>query len=92
MFARFVRNTFIALLFTACAAKTGREGSTDLIYEIALEKMTRGEESEFMWTHARSAVIPHEPPVVITTLSKTLKSGYKIYGANCGAESWRGPW
>lgn len=97
MFARFVRNIFIALLFTACATKTGGDGSADLEYEIALEKMTRGEEPGFMWTHARSAVIPHEPPVVITTLSKTLKSGSDVYHglheivtSNLG-ETWTAP-
>lgn len=79
MLLLYIRNAMTVLLLTACTGKTDRGSSARLDYEIGLEKMTRGEESGFIWTHARSAVIPRDPPVVITTMSKTLKSGSDVY-------------
>lgn len=75
--------TFIQLFFCltlgiaiGCNEKRTDE---DEAYTVELKTITKGNEKEFTWTHARSAVIPSEPPKVITTMSQTLKKGSDVY-------------
>ncbi len=48
-------------------------------FSVELETIAKGNEKEFTWTHARSAVIPSDSPKVITTMSQTLKKGSDVY-------------
>ncbi|WP_146947386.1 sialidase family protein [Cyclobacterium qasimii] len=48
-------------------------------FSVELETITKGNEKEYTWTHARSAVIPSDPLRVITTMSQTLKTGSDVY-------------
>ncbi|GAB2989603.1 hypothetical protein GCM10027284_02670 [Cyclobacterium sediminis] len=75
--------TFIQLFFCltlgiaiGCNEKRTDE---DEAYTVELKTIAKGNEKEFTWTHARSAVIPSEPPKVITTMSQTLKKGSDVY-------------
>lgn len=89
---------FIIILFaTSCIGKATNTSSFALDYEVELETITKGKDQDYMWTHARSAAIPLDTPVVITTMSKTLKSGsdvyhdlYEVISQNMG-EAWSEP-
>ncbi|MEX2569320.1 MAG: sialidase family protein [Cyclobacteriaceae bacterium] len=77
-----MRITIISMLMTiilSCASKTRQELSEDLDLEIDLEIITKGQDQDYNWAHARTAVIPLDPPLAITTMSKTLKSGSDVY-------------
>lgn len=69
----------MVVLASSCISKATNDLSVALAYEVMLETVTRGEDEHYIWTHARSAAIPMDAPVVITTMSKTLKSGSDVY-------------
>lgn len=69
----------MTVLVTFCIGIVSNDFSFALNYEVVLETVTRGQDKEYIWTHARSAVIPADTPAVITTMSKTLKSGSDVY-------------
>ncbi|MDO6437137.1 sialidase family protein [Cyclobacterium sp. 1_MG-2023] len=48
-------------------------------FSVELETIAKGNEKEYTWTHARSAVIPSDKPKVLTTMSQTLKEGSDVY-------------
>lgn len=77
---RAINNLGFAVLVTSCTGKgTNIQSFIPLDYQVVLETITRGEDQDYIWTHARSAAIPSDTPVVITTMSKTLKSGSDVY-------------
>lgn len=76
---RVINELIMVLLVTSCTGKARSDLSIALDYEVVLETITRGEDQNYIWTHARSAAIPNDTPVVITTMSKTLKSGSDVY-------------
>lgn len=79
MVLHIIKNLTIVVLLTSCVGKATNNLSVALDYEIVLRTITRGEDQDYIWTHARSATIPFDAPVVITTMSKTLKSGSDVY-------------
>lgn len=79
MALRAAKILFLALAVTACAGKATKDLTPELTYDVVLDTLTRGEEANYMWTHARSAAVPADPPLVITTMSKTLRAGSDVY-------------
>ena len=69
----------LVVVLTACAGKATKDLPLELGYEVVLDTLTRGENARYMWTHARSASIPADTPIVVTTVSMTLKSGSDVY-------------
>ena len=69
----------VTALCAACANTASYDDAAKLTYKLDLDTLTRGENEHYMWTHARSAAIPGNPPEVITTMSMTLKSGSDVY-------------
>lgn len=67
---------FTTLLVIGCNSGGISESKT---FKLELVTIAKGNEKEFTWTHARSAVIPSDPPKVITTMSQTLKKGSDVY-------------
>lgn len=67
---------FSTLLVIGCNSGGVSESET---FNLELETITKGNGKEYTWTHARSAVIPSDPPKVVTTMSQTLKSGSDVY-------------
>lgn len=67
---------FTTLLVIGCNSGGISESET---FKLELETIAKGNEKEFTWTHARSAVIPSDPPKLITTMSQTLKKGSDVY-------------
>ena len=88
--------TIIAVL-TSCIGKNPSDLSIESDYEVVLEKVTRSADKGYTWSQARSAVIPSDTPIVVTTMSQTFKSGsdvyhdfYEIVSRDLG-ETWIGP-
>ena len=67
------------VVLTACAGNATKDLPVELAYKVVPDTLTRGEDRDYMWTHARSAAVPADTPLVITTMSMTLKSGSDVY-------------
>ena len=71
---------FILFLTTCLISGCSERGNTESqTFSVELETITKGNEKEYTWTHARSAVIPSDKPRVLTTMSQTLKEGSDVY-------------
>jgi len=66
-------------------------------YELVLEKVTSGFEGNSFWAQARSGTIPGDPPTIVLTTQKALRSGSDVFFAlnefrtDDMGKTWQGP-
>ena len=66
----------LLLSLTTCAPPPQKKA---LDYESQVETLFKGSDQKFIWTQARAAVIPGQPPLAILTTSQKLRSGSDVY-------------
>ncbi len=68
---------FILLFVVVYACEN--KAVNDEKYHLVLETIAKGDNIDYIWSHARTAIIPSDTPLIVTTTSKTLKKGSDVY-------------